>query len=599
MCLATVLVIAGTLGVDLVHPAERPKLQGREAVKDQKLRASARLLDGSWARLQEYDYRLTSRVRDVAAQPYTNFLFRYLDENSSAVLIGSEDWLFLERRVEWPREGGDIGIRRTAALEAALGIRARALGTRIVWMHIPRKAVIERARLPRGYDSGVEFERQMVPLLRERGVDVIDLLPAFERMGAEPAYRKIDTHWSSFGMTLAAQETARQGGVLVAPGDERGKLVRVENKGPTGALLRTLGVTPTEADLSLEPSHKIRFRLPDRGATRADGSAPFTVCGTSFSSIELGRVLGHYMGQPVQRFANEGGTPYDKLGAVFRNRLDDNNPSTTLPELMVVDVPNHIPMLLSRKARSWVIEGTAARWLAAYAPSRVYPMEALTPKVAPEFDKGSLVALRGGRTICHWPSGAIPHSGEGLVAFELDLELMDASAAARLLGPDSQLSIPLKPGRHRLVLPLISPYPGATPGRLTVRIDEPGGSVRVHECRVVSTLETKLVASAPQGTESQWIEPQAWPSVEPATACLIRFQPSEGPAFAARVRVESASGTAQTFDFPRLQRSTPLVVTPGILRGESVSRVTVEPLPGAAGGLPAIQAVEWLALGSQ
>ncbi|MEM8712803.1 MAG: hypothetical protein AAGG01_17765, partial [Planctomycetota bacterium] len=215
-----ILLLVGTTIVDLVAPASRPKLKGGEAFVDRRRRETAKFADGSLARLIEYDYRITSRVRRSIAQPYTDLLFHTLGEASGEVLVGSDDWLFLERRAQWILGSGTLGIDRSAALEAALSARAKSLGTHLIWMHIPRKAVIETDRLPRGVEPRADLERLIAPAVQSRGAVAIDLVEPFLGMEGVPAYRKTDSHWTSYGRALAARETARQSG-RIAPEDER------------------------------------------------------------------------------------------------------------------------------------------------------------------------------------------------------------------------------------------------------------------------------------------------------------------------------------------------------------------------------------------
>ncbi|MDE0896937.1 MAG: hypothetical protein OSB10_10180, partial [Planctomycetota bacterium] len=112
-------VVFGTGIVDFFDPIKRPRLVGAEQEKDRGRRARATVADGSLARLIEDDYRLTSRVRNTLATPYTQFLFRHLKEVNSSVYLGSDGWLFLQERVQTPPdEPGEVACRAAATFAA-------------------------------------------------------------------------------------------------------------------------------------------------------------------------------------------------------------------------------------------------------------------------------------------------------------------------------------------------------------------------------------------------------------------------------------------------------------------------------------------------
>ncbi|MCB1476269.1 MAG: hypothetical protein H6883_09270 [Rhodobiaceae bacterium] len=78
-------------------------------------------------------------------------------------------------------------------------------GKRFLFMPIPAKQTLYGKSDPYTRD----FLKKLVPVLRARGVEVIDLLPALEAAKGRPngtpdVYQPYDTHWSPYGASIAA-----------------------------------------------------------------------------------------------------------------------------------------------------------------------------------------------------------------------------------------------------------------------------------------------------------------------------------------------------------------------------------------------------------
>ncbi|MGE0233094.1 MAG: hypothetical protein AB7O39_10980 [Flavobacteriaceae bacterium] len=78
-------------------------------------------------------------------------------------------------------------------------------GKRFFFMPIPAKQTLYGKADPYTRD----FLKKLVPALRARGVEVIDLLPALDaakgrRNGTPDVYQPYDTHWSPYGASIAA-----------------------------------------------------------------------------------------------------------------------------------------------------------------------------------------------------------------------------------------------------------------------------------------------------------------------------------------------------------------------------------------------------------
>lgn len=148
------------------------------------------------------------------------------DEAGAKVVQGEDGWLYLPAELRhlglppfWGPAAGELSrAKRPDArdpLPAILDFKAQLdrAGVDLLLVPVPAKAAIY-PRLP-GVDAGEAridaVDAAFFEVLRDHGVDVLDLAPRFSALRDEvprSLYCKQDTHWSGAGAELAAAEIA-------------------------------------------------------------------------------------------------------------------------------------------------------------------------------------------------------------------------------------------------------------------------------------------------------------------------------------------------------------------------------------------------------
>lgn len=180
-------------------------------------------------------------------------------ELSGSVIRGRDGWLYfvpelrhLQAGPFWGERAAEVSRARRpewadplpAILDFARQLEERDIALLLV--PVPAKAVIHPEALPESY-AGVSdaADRAFYDVLREQGVDVLDLAPAFHalrRSETRPLYLRQDTHWAEPAILEAARRIAewvRAAGV--APGDLDGIATRSEEIEIRGDLWEMLG----------------------------------------------------------------------------------------------------------------------------------------------------------------------------------------------------------------------------------------------------------------------------------------------------------------------------------------------------------------------
>ncbi len=236
-------VIVGTGIIDGFFPLPAPKVIGKEKQAIEKRRKSARFADGSLARLIEYDLRTRSRVRSVALPYYAALLYRYLREAETNAVLGKEGWIFLRDRIDVDSSDEERRVIISRRILQVVARRLRQVGSELIVLPIPRKSVVYREMLPRGEDPRPHLYGELQEQLAEAGVRAVDLLTPYRARGNEVLFRKIDSHWNSRGMTLAAEALAKEMGSYVPPDRRAAEVRSLGLKRDPGDLLRLIGIT--------------------------------------------------------------------------------------------------------------------------------------------------------------------------------------------------------------------------------------------------------------------------------------------------------------------------------------------------------------------
>lgn len=187
------------------------------------IRAELAAHDGSWTAWESDLSPLQTAIKArLAAVPA-----------GAKALPGGDGYLFYARSLSY-LVGGDLGKQRGDKNPIPAIVRFRDLLAKhhvdLLFVPVPTKAEIfpERAAVPPGGDSAHyarfvgqvanPYERKFLLELAEKGVETVDLLPAFlaERRrdaaakGDGALYQAEDTHWTSRGLELAARLVAER-----------------------------------------------------------------------------------------------------------------------------------------------------------------------------------------------------------------------------------------------------------------------------------------------------------------------------------------------------------------------------------------------------
>ena len=149
------------------------------------------------------------------------------ETQKTTVVSGKEEWLFFVPELRHLSVGqfwGDAAKRVSRAsspefadpLPAILDFKAQLdkAGIALIFVPIPAKATIYSEMISEHGDStirGDTYHQKFYDILRDHGVNVLDLTPLFLKnrfTDAGPVYCKQDTHWSGQGCILAAAAIA-------------------------------------------------------------------------------------------------------------------------------------------------------------------------------------------------------------------------------------------------------------------------------------------------------------------------------------------------------------------------------------------------------
>jgi hypothetical protein len=144
---------------------------------------------------------------------------RYGAVAAPGALRTHDGWYFLAQELHAYAAGSLSAARRSALgdpLEAiaAFSAMAATAGIRLLVVPVPGKIAIYPDQLDPAWSAQPRFDAEQAAFfqeLRGRGVEVLDLLPAFVALRAQgtAAYCRQDSHWSPAGMQLAAAAIQR------------------------------------------------------------------------------------------------------------------------------------------------------------------------------------------------------------------------------------------------------------------------------------------------------------------------------------------------------------------------------------------------------
>ena len=581
LLLVTGLLVLGTTFVDLVFPLESPKLQGAEAREYAQLRKDAHWSDGSLARFVELDYRVTSRVRSAVAKPYSNFLLRFLNEVGGGCVAGPDGWIFMEDRLLMAAGPIELSAGRTAAENAFLARRLMSMGMRHTMVLIPRKGAMAGESLPISYEPHREFEEAVLDQFRRQGVETVDLLGPWDANPEEEhVYRRRDTHWSTVGIRIAAEEVARFCGQLAGEGERLGLIQQLGGPPHEGGLYGVIGCSRGPGDLRYAEQKPYFVRLGNAPLRGGDPQSSIVVCGTSFCSNDtFATFLSHYFGTPVQNFASPGDVSEVSLERMLTGRVNK-----VLPELVIQEVPGHFHLAFAANPTGWSAQSATERISQANPPTLVLPLP--IDVGIQGLKAGQERKMAGGAKLLELPEGLIAHSGGGVVQMGVDLVYPDDDAKMLLICGPFKWTQKVKQGWGRYTFPVLMQRPGSDLARVYIQLPSKEKTANYTVAGWSLYTDVNPTTAQPGTVGDLVLEGQGgsqtltFPSgtkVRPQSTLVIQTSQNTGTWKPLRVTVQDKTGQIeQTFDFPELAEGGVIVLVPGLLSGHELGQVQLQ-----------------------
>ena len=259
------------------------------------------------------------------------------EAQKTTVVSGKEGWLFFAPELRSMSVGqfwGDAAPRVSRAsnpefadpLPAILDFKAQLdkAGIELIFVPIPAKTTIYPEMISEhGHTTARidEYHLKFYDILREQGVNVLDLTPIFRKnrfTDAGPVYCKQDTHWSGQGCVLAAAAIAEAIGTPSWVAEIPNRNIETETRTTeiTGDLWRELG------DEKLQ-KEQLRLTYIKEGVSASWRASPVVLLGDSHNLVfhaganmhaqgaGLPDHLAHQLGFPVDVVAvrGSGATP--------------------------------------------------------------------------------------------------------------------------------------------------------------------------------------------------------------------------------------------------------------------------------------------------
>ncbi|MFQ5478567.1 MAG: hypothetical protein ACE5E4_08125 [Candidatus Binatia bacterium] len=269
---------------------------------------------------------LANRIRP----PYAALLDRYFRRGNEKVVMGLDDWLFLDESLRYIQERPPSFARGSTGEDPAAVIidfhrQVQAAGGQLVVVPVPVKPTVHAEKLAAGIapDLAPNYRgfSDIIGELHRAGVVVVELGPTLLEVKnrGDAAYLPRDTHWSPLGVKAAAAEVARRLSALPAFEQlERGGVRfshRLIDFTGTGDLYDMLAYAESGAQVPpMEYRVEQIVASPHGPAPTGDRGSPIVLLGDSYSAVysEPALGLGRHAGF-AEHLADELGIPLDVI----------------------------------------------------------------------------------------------------------------------------------------------------------------------------------------------------------------------------------------------------------------------------------------------
>lgn len=546
------LVCAGTGFVDSLAPVPLPVLVGAEGAKETQLSRDATIADGTRARLIERHLRLRSRVRRYVTPEYGFALYRWLHEVRPTVIYGKDGWLFIRSRAAPRRTIDDAALSLITSQMALISHRMTDLGSRLIMVPIPRKAVLCADRLPSWCRSQSHVDTAFVAGLLSRGVTCVDLFATLQASPAAPYYYMRGSHWTDESRLAAAQEICRVTGILSPEDGRRTRIIPLGLRREEYDVLEFAGVEPNRRIGGfLAHTKSPRYHVRGKVAGAEESGARILLFGTSFSRDLLYLLLQHFSQRPIERHAERGDIPLDVLARYVQECGPRPGPGE-LPGVVIIELPMH--------AVFDGLDNGIASLLGLLQPPWVTPLPvADVSEVVGDASDG--VHLRHKATpilIVH--RGRLAHLASGSLGIRVEGTLTGGDALVDIDTGSGRTTVRWLAGQDSLVLPLVGECPSVG-ARVFLRARRGSGKVHAAIRRAEVVAYGALRMETPAGIDPM-VQGGGW-----SQAIHVDALPSEGAHSLLEIRldVRGAFDGRASVEFPE-KGGTAVIVYQHLLR---------------------------------
>ena len=153
-----------------------------------------------------------------ALRPWAQYVLTVmLDTGNEKALTGRNGELFYSEELKALLEPDPGRAQKAVGEILKLNEYLKTRGVTLIVMPVPNKLYIYPERFASGAWASDESLDRLLAGLRERGCAVCDLFPVFRNNADRDLFLKCDTHWTEFGLSLAAESLAEMTGPLGSP----------------------------------------------------------------------------------------------------------------------------------------------------------------------------------------------------------------------------------------------------------------------------------------------------------------------------------------------------------------------------------------------
>ncbi len=267
-------------------------------------------------------------------------LFR---EGRRGVLVGTDGFLFSAEEYE-SDPNAQVNLAANVDFVASSAKRIGMSGSKLIVALVPAKARIypdQTGRYIWPPEPQMRIERAL-ELMQDKGISAINLAEPLENAKAkEQVFLKTDTHWTSYGASVAAGAIAKRAREIAELGDEVPVALSSEKPTPhKGDLLRYIRLGPFSETAGPDPDMLVTWtaKVETDETLLGDTEIPVALVGTSYSADvrwSFRAFLASALKADVLNVSAEGKGPFDPMTEYLASPAFRETP----PKLVIWEIP--------------------------------------------------------------------------------------------------------------------------------------------------------------------------------------------------------------------------------------------------------------------